>query len=159
MKSKKSKLEILEDGRLTTKMETKSSEFKDFKLLIKSKVQNTPRKERIKIAILSLKYEMEDYLKTSRKEVLIGKYVKKFIVALEIKQVDFAKYLNIRPSNLSKILNGERKLSLDLALILEKISKINAETWLLIQNRNEIHKHKKLKKDDLKRFKLNELIN
>jgi addiction module HigA family antidote len=157
MKTKKSQLELLENGVLTVKMETKSKEYKDFRLLIKSKVLNSSKDERVKVALLSLKYEMEDYLKTRKSKTLIGKFIKQFILSTESKQTEFAEFLGMRPSNLSKLLNGERKLSLDIALILEKISNISAETWLLIQNRNEIFKLKKLKKKDLEKYKLKQL--
>lgn len=148
----------MKKGTLTEKMDLNSSEYADFKLLIKSKVKSSSKAERIEISILGLKFEMEDYLTSNKKNVSIGSFVKQFIEAVEIKQVQFAEFIGVRPSNLSKILNGERRLSLDLALILESISKIKAEKWLMIQNRNEIFKIRKLKKVELSKYKLKQLI-
>ena len=151
-------VESLANGVLTKKMDSKSREYSDFKLLIESKVAVTSKDDRVKIAMLRLKFLMEDYLDSDKKDVSVGKFIKQFIEAAEIKQVHFAKFLSIRPSNLSKILNGERRLSIDLAIILEHVSKIGAEVWLLIQSRNEIYKMKKLKKGELSKYKLKSLI-
>lgn len=148
----------LKQGALTEKMNLQSTEYADFKLLIKSKVSFSSKDDRIEIAILGLKFEMEDYLASNKKNTPIGSFIKQFIDAVEIKQVQFAEFIGVRPSNLSKILNGERRLSLDLALILESVSKIKAENWLMIQNRNEIFKIRKLKKGEFSKFKLKQLI-
>lgn len=158
MNSSTNILDELKNGILTDKMDLRSSEYADFKLLIKSKVQSSSKDKRIEIAILGLKFEMEDYLNSNKKNISIGSFIKKFINAVEIKQVQFAEFIGVRPSNLSKILNGERRLNLDLALILEYVSKIKAESWLMIQNRNEIFKMRKLKRNELAKYKLNQLI-
>ena len=81
---------------------------------------------------------MLDYLTSKVKTIKVGSFIKQFIMLIEIKQIEFASYLEIRPSNLSKILNGERRLNIELALILEKLSNIEAELGLRIQNQNEI---------------------
>ncbi len=158
MSASVNELEKLKKGTLTEKMDLNTREYADFKLLIKSKVDSRSKDDRIEIAILGLKFEMEDYLTSNKKNLSIGSFIKQFIEAVEIKQVRFAEFIGVRPSNLSKILNGERKLSLDLALILESLSKIKAEKWLMIQNRNQIFKIRKLKKDELSKYKLKQLI-
>jgi len=152
------KIESFQNGILTDRMDKNSKEYEDFKLLIKSKVESTSKEERVRIAILSLKYRMEDYLDSGKRNIPIGEFIKAFVEGAEIKQVRFAEFLGIRPSNLSKILNGERRLSLDLAIILEHITKIKAEVWLMIQNRNEIFKIKKLKKVEFSKYKLKQLM-
>jgi len=158
MKSKKLKSIEPEDGILTENMIKKGIEYEDFKLLIKSKVANQSKEQNVQIRLLGLKFKIEDYLKSKNKDKPIGGFIREFLEALEVKQIEFAKFINIRPSNFSKILNGERRLSLDLALILENLSNISAEYWLMIQNRNEVYKMKKVRKKDLVKYKLNELI-
>jgi len=101
---------------------------------------------------------MEDYLKSSSKLVEVGSFIKQFIKLIEIKQVEFAKYLELRPSNLSKILKGERRLTIEFALILERLSNIDASLWLKIQNKNEIKRMKKSHLKLLKKYRLKELI-
>ena len=145
-------------GILTEPMDYGTKEYEDFKLLIRSKVAETSKEERIQISLLGLKYHMNDYLESNSKKIEVGSFIKKFIKLIEIKQIEFANYLEIRPSNLSKILNGERRLTIELALIMEKLSSINAELWLRIQNKNEIIKIQKSNSKQLDKYELKELI-
>ena len=158
MNNDKDKLSQLTNGILTESMDIGTKEYEDFKLLIRSKVAETPKDERIKISLLGLRYEIEDYLQSNPKPIPVGSFIKKFIKLVEIKQIDFANYLEIRPSNLSKILNGERRLSIELAIILEKLSSIDAELWLRIQNQNEIRKIEKSNPKGMRKYRLKELI-
>lgn len=158
MNKEKDILNQLTKGVLTEPMDIGTKEYQDFKLLIRSKVAETSKDERIKISLLGLKYSMEDYLTTKSETKEVGSFIKQFIALIEIKQIEFANYLEIRPSNLSKILNGERRLNIELALILEKLSNIKAEVWLGIQNHNEIQKIQKSHSKQIRRYKLKELI-
>lgn len=157
MKKDKDVLGQLTNGILTESMDIGTREYEDFKLLIRSKVTETSKEERIKISLLGLKYHMEDYLQSDTKEIKVGNFVKQFINLIEIKQVEFAKYLKLRPSNLSKMLSGERRLSIELALILEKLSSINADLWLRIQSKNEINRIHKSHSKQLNKYRLKEL--
>ncbi|GLR19504.1 HigA family addiction module antitoxin [Portibacter lacus] len=158
MNNDKDILSKLTNGILTEPMDIGTKEYEDFKLLIRSKVAETPKAERVKISLLGLKYQMEDYLRFNSNPIPVGNFIKKFIKLIEIKQIDFANYLEIRPSNLSKILNGERRLSIELALILEKLSNIDAELWLRIQNQNEIHSIQISNPKRMNKYRLKELI-
>lgn len=158
MKIKQDKLSQLTNGVLTEPMDIGTQEYEDFKLLIRSKVAQTSKEERIRIALIGLKYNMEDYLKSQGEIVKVGSFVKQFIQLIEVKQVQFAKYLGIESSNLSKILNGERRLNIELAIILEKLSKISAELWLRIQNYNELRSTLKSQSRRMNKYKLKELI-
>lgn len=158
MKKDKDLLKELENGVLTESMDFGTIEYEDFKLLIRSKVAETSKNDRIKIELLGLKYHMEDYLKSQAKIIEVGVFIRQFIESIEIKQIDFANYLGLRPSNLSKILNGERRLNIELALILEKLSNINAELWLRIQNKNELRKIQKSQGRQMNKYKLKELL-
>lgn len=158
MKNNKDILSRLTNGILTESMDIGTKEYADFKLLIRSKVSETSKDERIRISLLGLKYHMEDYLQSKSKDVEVGSFVKQFINLIEIKQVVFARYLELRPSNLSKILNGERRLTIELALILEKLSNIKASLWLRIQSKNEIGKIQKSHSKQINKYRLKELI-
>lgn len=157
MEKNKDILNSLSNGILTESMDIGSKEYEDFKLLIRSKVAETSKHDRIKVSLLGLKYHMEDYLKSDLKTVEIGFFIKQFIKLIEVKQVEFANYLNMRPSNLSKILNGERRLTIEFALILEKLSNIKAGLWLQIQNKNEIIMMQKSNIKKINKYRLNEL--
>ncbi len=157
MKKNKDVLSQLTNGILTESIDIGTREYEDFKLLIRSKVAVTSKEERIKISLLGLKYHMEDYILSNSKEIEVGSFVKQFINLIEIKQVEFAKYLKIRPSNLSKMLSGERRMTIELALILEKLSNINADLWLRIQNKNEINRIQKAHSKQFNKYRLKEL--
>jgi len=159
MKNNKDTLSQLTNGILTESMDIGTKEYEDFKLLIRSKVSEASKDERIKIALLGLRFHMEDYLKSKSKTIEVGNFIKQFVQLIEVKQVEFAKYLSIRPSNLSKILNGERRLTIELALILEKLSNIDARLWLRIQNKNEIKRIQKISSKSINKYRLKELIN
>lgn len=158
MTNKEDKLSQLTNGTLTEPMDIGTKEYEDFKLLIRSKVTHTTKEERIRIALLGLKYNMRDYLNSDTKTISVGSFIKQFIKVIEVKQIDLAKYLNMKSSNLSKILSGERRLNIELAIILENLSDISADLWLRIQNRNELKKAMKTHKKRLTKFKLKELI-
>lgn len=158
MKKDKDVISQLTNGILTESMDIGTKEYADFKLLIRSKVAEASKDERIRISLLGLKYHMEDYLLSQSKVTEVGTFVKQFISLIEIKQVEFAKYLELRPSNLSKILNGERRLTIELALILDKLSNINAGLWLGIQSKNEISKIQKTHSEQIEKYRLEELI-
>ncbi len=158
MNNDKDILSQLTNGVLTESMDIGTKEYEDFKLLIRSKVYETSKDERIKISLLGLKFQMEDQLQSRSKLLPVGSFIKKFIKLIEIKQVDFAKYLEIRPSNLSKVLSGERRVTIELALILEKLSNIDAELWLRIQNQIEMKKIKKANLKRMSKYRLQELI-
>ena len=159
MKNNKDTLSQLTNGILTESMDIGTKQYEDFKLLIRSKVSEASKDERIKIALLGLRFHMEDYLKSKSKTIEVGNFIKQFVQLIEVKQVEFAKYLSIRPSNLSKILNGERRLTIELALILEKLSNIDARLWLRIQNKNEIKRIQKSSSKSINKYRLKELIN
>lgn len=158
MNKKTDMLSKLTNGIISEPMDIGTKQYQDFKLLIKSKVAATSKDERIKISLLGLKYSIEDYLKSDIELVKVGSFIKQFIRLVEIKQIDFANYLDIRPSNLSKLLSGERRLNVELALILEKLSDIDADLWLRIQNKNELRKMEHSHSKILKKYKLKELI-
>jgi addiction module HigA family antidote len=158
MKTKEDMLSQLTNGILTESMDIGTKQYQDFKLLIRSKVSQTSKEERIRIALLGLKYNMEDYLSKSGKSIRVGIFIKQFIKLIEVKQIELAEYLNMKPSNLSKILSGERRLNIELAIILEKLSNINAELWLRIQNQNELKEAQKAQTKRMSKYKLKELI-
>lgn len=158
MKAKKDELSQLTNGILTEPMDIGTKEYKDFTLLIRSKVAQTSKEERIRIALLGLKYNMEDNLRSEGKAKKVGSFVKQFIQLIEVKQIEFANYLGIKSSNLSKILNGERRLNIEFAIILEKLSNIDAELWLRVQNYNELQIALNSQSKKLNKYRLKELI-
>lgn len=62
-----------------------------------------------------------------------GYYLKEIIDETGITQEDFAKRLDTTPNNLSKLINGEQELSIEMAEKLSRILGTSAGYWLNLQ--------------------------
>lgn len=62
-----------------------------------------------------------------------GSYVEEIIEDLDITQSEFAKRLETTPKTLSKIINGESAISVDVANKLDKTTGVSLKTWLNLQ--------------------------
>ena len=149
-------------GVLTERMDTASDEFVQFQALILKKSREQSEQQKLKNQFLGLKFQMEDYVNSEGSKEgslkLAGEFLKSFLDTLNIKQKKFAAYIGMRPSNLSKMLNGERPISPETALKLEKIFHTRAIVWLEIQSKNELIQLSKIKNKELKKYSLNNLI-
>lgn len=77
-----------------------------------------------------------------------GETLQEELEARSIRQIEFAKILDIRPQHLNDLLKGKRHISPEIALKLEKALDISAEFWVRLQADYELtlvrlaHKHK-----------------
>jgi len=62
--------------------------------------------------------------------------------ANEISQVEFAKLIGIRKSQLNEIIKGKRNINADLAILIESALEIDAEYWLELQRNYDLDKAK-----------------
>lgn len=62
------------------------------------------------------------------------------INANEISQIDFAKQIGYKRSQLNEIIKGKRKINADLSLLLEKALGIDAEFWMEAQKNYDLDK-------------------
>lgn len=156
---KTSELQDPKKGLLTESMDIGTEEFQDFQQFILSKANSRTQAQRIFTEQMALRYRMEDYLNTEpEQQVSIGSFLRSFLTATGIKQSKFAQYIGLRPSNFSKLLTGERKLNLELALTLESIFTIDAMVWLGIQTQNELRNIPTSTMEKLTKFSLAELM-
>lgn len=79
-----------------------------------------------------------------------GSYVEDIIEELNITQAEFAERLGTSSKTISKIINGEENISLDIANKLSKLTGVSIKTWLNLQmnydikrKENEFHHLKK----------------
>ncbi len=83
-----------------------------------------------------------------------GELVKDELEARKITQNDFSKKTKISPTITNEIIKGKRRVSIDMAIKLEKFFGISAETWLNLQKRYDkitaYHKYEA----ELKKIKL-----
>lgn len=157
---KKSNNQILESGVLTQRMQLKPQEVTEFQEFLLLKAQKrTPAQQR-NLDIKAVKFKMEDYLKDNNNNqfTALGTFLKLLINAANIKQNRFAEYINLKPSNLNKILNGSRRLNTELAIIISNIFNVDALLLMSIQAKNELLVLQKAKKELTTRYNLAELV-
>ena len=146
---------------LTERMNVDSEEFKGLQSLILQKSREQTQEQRKYNELYSLQIQMEDYLKSDDgiEIKLAGEFLKSFLSVLDIRQNRFAEYIGLRPSNLNKLIKGERPINSELALILGKIFNLNPMIWLKIQSKNELERLSKEKNKQLEKYSLNDLMN
>ena len=106
-----------------------------------------------------LKFKIEDYLSAENsKQTPVGHFVKQALSKLNIKHKDFAKYIDLRGPNLSKLLKGERKINMEQALIFENLFDIKAEVWIAVQTKNQLAQLEKLNRKNFKKYKIQDLV-
>ena len=132
-------LEEPEIGLITEPMDSNTEEFKKFQAIILNKVKEQSKEKRLEIELIALKIKMEDYMKDESETVkTAGDFLKSFLLLLNITQKRFAEYTGIEPTFLSKIVNGERVINSEYALIISKIFSTEPLLWLEIQAKNEL---------------------
>jgi addiction module HigA family antidote len=146
-------------GILTNPMDIGTSEFKDFQAIILNKAKSQSVSQLREIELLAIKFQMQDYLSSEEPEFkLPGDFLKEYLKTLEIPQKKFADYIEMNPSNLNKIIKGERPINYELAIILGKIFNNEPMLWIKIQAKNELKKISKTKTQRLKDYSLKDLI-
>ncbi len=147
-------------GVLTSKMDINSSGFETLQAKLLNKSRERTEEQRLKIELLALQYKIEDYLQDEETEIrVVGDFIRQYLKVLQIKQNSFASYIGIKPSNLSKLLKGERPINYELALILGKIFRVNPILWIEIQAKNELLRLKRTKEQELYNYSLRDLLN
>lgn len=117
--------------------------------------------QKIKFGLLSLRYQMEHYVTEAKTKRVVeaGEFLKRYLELINVKNKYFAKYIGIEESNLSSIINGRRKINIDLAFKLGRIFDLSPNLWLQIQSKNELLKVEDSRKADYNKFSLDELLN
>ena len=126
----------------------KMKKLREF-IVLESKKQSPER--RLRNEVLSIKYQMQDYLKKDKveREIRIVDFVKLYLRLFKFSQRDLASAFEMKDSNLYKYLKGERKLNPDIALKLSSFSHTEPELWYNIQTKNELFE---LGKEKLKKY-------
>ena len=155
---KKKKQTEHESGVLTNRMDVGTNNFDEFQAIMLNKSKEKTIKHNQKIELLALKFRMEDYLKSEGKDIrLAGEFLKSYLNTLHIKQNKFANYIGINPSNLSKVIVGERPINYELALIFGSIFNTEPMLWIEVQAKNELKKLKSISKRKYQNYRLNDL--
>lgn len=145
---------------LTDRMDVGTKEFNEFQAILLNKSKERSEKQKKMIELMALKFKMEDYLRAKDKHSkLVGDFLKDYLTTFEIRQNKFAQYIGVRPSNLSKLIKGERSLNHELALVFGSIFDNDPMLWLDIQDKNKLYELSKTKRKEIKKYSLDDLIN
>lgn len=144
---------------LVEKTEVGTEEFNEFQAILLNKSKERSKERNHLIELMALKFKMEDYLRSDGKQfLLVGDFLTAYLSAFEIRQNKFAEYIGLRPSNLSKLIKGERSLNHELALIFGQIFNTNPMLWLDVQDKNKLDELTKAKKSEINKYSLKDLI-
>ncbi len=148
------------NGREDGKVDTTSEEFKILQQVIIAESKKRTPAQRKRIELVSLRLQMETYLKKSNpKEILtLGYFLKKMVEVLGIKHKQLAQYIDYQESNLSAVLNDNRKINTDLALKFGEIFNMNPALYLHIQSKNEVLKMQQENKEAYRKYRLEDLL-
>jgi plasmid maintenance system antidote protein VapI len=64
----------------------------------------------------------------------------------------------VEASNLSAVLNGKRKITIDLAVKLGQIFQVHSSLWLLIQSKNDLLAFEEATKEPYQHLRLEDLL-
>lgn len=144
---------------LTTNMDVGTKGFDDFQAILLNKSRKRTENQKRKIDLLSFRYQMEDYINADTSDVRpVGDFLKSILKLLHIQQNKFADYIGLKPSNLSKLINGERSLNYDLALIFGRLFNHDPMLWIEIQAKNEMNRLEHSDKNKYSDYSLNDLV-
>jgi len=147
-------------GVLTNRMDIGSKEFDEFQAIVLNKSKAQSEKQKRKIELMALKFRMEDYLKSEDTDIVLpGEFLKTCLEITRVRQKKFAEYIGLKPSNLSKIIGGERPINHEMAIILGKIFNVEPMLWLNVQAKNELMKMAQSNKNKYVRYSLERLVN
>ena len=144
---------------LTDRMDVGTKEFNEFQAIILNKSAERSDQQKKRVELMALKFKMEDYLRSKdNHSKQVGDFLKAYLTTFEIRQNKFAKYIGLRPSNLTKLIKGERSLNHELALVFGSIFNNDPLLWLEIQDKNKLYELSKIKRKEVVKYKLDDLI-
>lgn len=139
---------------------TNSKDFQALQSMLAKVATSLSEEERLANQFLSIRFQMEAYLNEAMPTQIIeaGAFLEKYIDALNIKQKDFAQYIQYEESNLSALIKGKRKINPDLAIKFGNIFQIDPAIWLQIESKNSILQEVSENEDKYKKYNLYDLL-
>ena len=150
---------IIGDG--TGHTDPNSEDVKETLRMIRERVASYTPEQKLQIKLDGLKAEMSFFVdknENRRKGKSVPQFLREFLNAINIKNKDFAKYLNLKEPNLSAILNGKRRINIDLAFKLGQLFEMRPELWLQVQSKHEMLQLEEEKKGMGRQYKLEDLL-
>lgn len=158
MKSKEEYL--LEDGLVGNPagVDQNSEGYKRLKQAITDHYNSYSEAEKLTVKLDGIRYAIIDYLENESMNIIApGTFIKKCLEVAMVNQKTFASYINWNTGNLTKLLNGNRKINADIAMVLEATFPVSAATWLRLEDKNELVRAKQQQTRDYHQYSLNRL--
>lgn len=122
--------------------EWSKQELTNVKDFIKAHQAKRTPEQKLRTQMLSIKYQMEDYInndKISEKNMLsLESFIDMYLEALSITFKKFAHSLDSTDANLKKYLSGDRKFSTDLAFKFSSFFHTTPDLWMGVYTKNEL---------------------
>ncbi len=151
--------EPLTSGALTGEHNDAKDERKELQAFILNRKKKLSVEKQLEIEFLAIRLRMDEYVSAENFQTYtVGDFIKECLNVAKIRQNKFAEYIGLKPSNLSNVLNGNRPLNYEFALILAKIFNISPMLWLEVQMKNELEKIIELKQTNLTNYSLDDLV-
>ena len=135
-------------------------DLKIYRNIIKAHSKNQSIEEQRSIKHMSVRLEMEDYIKSSDPKLKVtGSFLEKLLKIYDVKKSQFAKFIELERPNFYALLKGRRKLNSIIEVKVSETFNIDPELWLFIEAKNEIKAHQCLFHEDKAEYKLSNLLN
>jgi plasmid maintenance system antidote protein VapI len=161
MEDMKSKEEyLLEDGLVgdPAGVDQNSEGYKKLKQAIADRYNSYSEADKLNIKLDGIRYAIIDYLENDSVDIIApGAFIKKCLEVSMINQKTFAHYISWNTGNLTKLLNCERKINADIAMILEATFPVSAATWMRLEDKNELVRTKQEKTRNYHQYSLKRL--
>lgn len=112
------------------------------KAFVKNESENRTPERRLKNEILSIKYQMEEYINNNEDKIKViytlEMFLNIYLKTLNLTLKKFAQSIDTTDGNLKKYLSGDRKFNTDLALKFAHFFHTTPDLWLKIQIKNEL---------------------
>jgi len=118
---------------------TTLEEIKLTKQILDAHIKEQPIDEQRENQRIGIKLQMKSYLQSDTKAIIqAGDFLSELFEVYNIKKSKFAEMIGYENANLHALLKGRRKFNSKLASIIGEIFKIEPETWLYIEVKNEL---------------------
>lgn len=150
---------IIGDG--TGHTDPENEEVKATLQIMRERVDAYSPEQKLKNKLFKLRIEMFLFVdpdQNQRTGKTVAEFLRSFINTIGIKNKEFAQYLNLKESNLSAILNGKRRINIELAFKLGQLFEMRPELWLQVQSKHEMIQLETEKKSMGQQYKLEDLL-
>jgi len=151
---------LLEDGLVgdPNGVDQNSEGYKKLKQAISEKYNSYTEAEKLDVKLDGIRFAMLDYLENESTNIIPpGAFLKRCLDVVMVNQKTFATYINWNTGNLTKLLNGQRKINADIAMILEATFPVSASIWLRLEDKNELVRTRQKKTRDYHQYSLKKL--